>query len=90
VGQGPSYDDNDKSASRCSRDVRDEFGALLDDSTHNRFGAHIVLLWESSRGSRKVVGWVTLIELCETRGVRIWVHSHNQICHLHHLVQQRA
>ena len=35
-------------------------------------------LWESSRGSRKVGEWVTLIELCEQYGVNIHVTTHNR------------
>jgi site-specific DNA recombinase len=35
-------------------------------------------LWESSRGSRKVGEWVTLIELCEQQQVKIHVTTHNR------------
>ena len=35
-------------------------------------------LWESSRGSRRVGEWVTLIELCEQQQVKIHVTTHNR------------
>ena len=35
-------------------------------------------MWESSRGSRKVGEWVQLIDLCEQRGVTIFVTTHGR------------
>jgi DNA invertase Pin-like site-specific DNA recombinase len=43
------------------------------------FGADVLVLWESSRGSRKVGQWVELIDLCEDRGVRIAVTTHGRM-----------
>jgi site-specific DNA recombinase len=48
-------------ASRYSRGTRDDFDQLLGDISAGRFGADELWLWESSRGSRKVPEWVTLI-----------------------------
>jgi DNA invertase Pin-like site-specific DNA recombinase len=66
------------SASRHARKRRDGFDRLLDDLGAGRFGAEVLMLWESSRGSRKVGEWVRLIDLCEKAGVRIAVTTHNR------------
>jgi site-specific DNA recombinase len=66
------------SASRYARKSRKGFDQLVDDLTAGRFGAGILMLWESSRGSRKVGEWVSLVELCEERGVRIHVTTHGR------------
>jgi DNA invertase Pin-like site-specific DNA recombinase len=75
---GKLYSDTSISASRYATKVRGQFGDLLADLERGRFGADILVLWESSRGSRKVGEWVTLIELCETAGVRIHVTTHGR------------
>ena len=75
---GEAYKDKSISASRYSRKVRDGFSQLLADLEHGRFGADELWLWESSRGSRKVGEWVTLIELCEQQQVKIHVTTHNR------------
>jgi site-specific DNA recombinase len=77
--KGESYSDNSKSASRYSRDERGDFEQLIADLEHDRFGGHVLLLWESSRGSRRVGEWVRLIDLCEQRGVYFWVHTHSRV-----------
>ncbi len=64
------------SASRHTTKVRDGFDKLLADLHADRFDADLLLLWESSRGSRRVGEWVDLIELCERRGVSIAVTTH--------------
>lgn len=66
------------SASRYARRGREGFTALLDDLEHDRFAADLLVLWESSRGSRRVGEWVQLIELCEDRHVRIFVTTHGR------------
>src|SRR4051794_30031468 len=73
-----AYRDESISASRYSRKARDGFGQLLADLEKGRFGAEELWLWESSRGSRKVREWVTLIESCEAQRVRIHVTSHGR------------
>lgn len=67
------------SASRFARKVRADFTRLMADLGANRFGADVLILWESSRGSRKLSEWVALIELCETRGVCIFVTSDGKL-----------
>jgi DNA invertase Pin-like site-specific DNA recombinase len=75
---GQPYKDESISASRYSTKTRDGFGKLLADLEHGRLGADELWLWESSRGSRKVGEWVTLIELCEQQRVKIHVTTHNR------------
>jgi DNA invertase Pin-like site-specific DNA recombinase len=78
VTLGAPYRDESISASRYSRKTRDGFGQLLTDLEKGRFGADELWLWESSRGSRKVAEWVTLIELCEQQRVKIHVTTHGR------------
>jgi DNA invertase Pin-like site-specific DNA recombinase len=74
---GTPYKDTG-SASRHARKQRDDFRRLLNDLASGRFDADVLVLWESSRGSRKVGEWVDLIEKCEKAGVRIAVTTHNR------------
>jgi site-specific DNA recombinase len=66
------------SASRYSDKARDEFARLVADLAGGRFGAGILILWESSRGSRQVGEWVGLIGACETARVLIYVTTHGR------------
>ncbi|MEU9654439.1 recombinase family protein [Streptomyces sp. NPDC048110] len=82
---GEPYIDDGLSASRYARKRRDDFEQLVDDlrsgptGRQSRFGADILMLWESSRGSRRVGEWVSFIELCEEKRVRIWVTTHERL-----------
>lgn len=67
------------SASRYAKKTRDDFERLMDDLRADRFGADLLWLWESSRGSRKTGEWVTLLDLCEEKGVRFYVQTHERI-----------
>ncbi|WP_104044515.1 recombinase family protein [Arthrobacter sp. ZGTC412] len=73
------YRDNDRSASRYSKQAREGFAKLMSDLEEDAFGAGALGLWESSRGSRRTGEWVDLIELCEERGIRIWVTTHGRL-----------
>ncbi|HEX2298796.1 MAG TPA: recombinase family protein, partial [Pseudonocardiaceae bacterium] len=73
-----SYRDASISASRYSRKARDGFDRLIADLDADRFGAQMLMLWESSRGSRRVGEWVNMLDLCEQRGIRIHVFTHNR------------
>lgn len=73
-----SYRDESVTASRYSRKSRDDFDRLIADLEHDRFGAQVLMIWESSRGSRRVAEWVKLQELCERRAVSIHVVTHNR------------
>ena len=67
------------SATRYTHKVRPGFGALAADFECGGFGADILILWEKSRGSRKVVEWVRLIEACESGHVAIYVTWQDRI-----------
>jgi site-specific DNA recombinase len=67
------------SASKHARKRRDDFDRLLADLAAGRFDADLLMLWESSRGSRKVGEWVELIERCDAAGVRIGVTTHGRV-----------
>ncbi|MFI0486119.1 recombinase family protein [Actinomadura sp. 9N215] len=76
---GTPYTEHDAvSASRYSTKKRDGFDDLLNDLRTDRFGADILYLWESSRGSRRVGEWVTLLDLLEQRGVLVRVKTHGR------------
>ncbi|MFJ2303806.1 MULTISPECIES: recombinase family protein [unclassified Streptomyces] len=82
---GEPYSDDGLSASRYARKRRDDFDRLVADlesgptGRESRFGADVLMLWESSRGSRKVGEWVSFIELLEDKGVLIWVTTHERL-----------
>lgn len=67
------YQDVDKGASRYSRVKRDGYARLVEDIEGGHFGADVLVLWESSRGSRRVGEWATLIDLCADAGINIFV-----------------
>ncbi|MCH5677986.1 recombinase family protein [Streptomyces gilvus] len=79
------YIDDGLSASRYARKNRDDFEKLIADlqtgptGRDSRFGADVLMLWESSRGSRKVGEWVEFIELCEAKHVLFWVTTHERL-----------
>ncbi|HEY2194672.1 MAG TPA: recombinase family protein, partial [Actinomycetospora sp.] len=75
---GEAYRDNSVSASRYSRKPRDGFAELMADLDTGRFGAGVLVIWESSRGSRRVGEWVDLIDVCAERGVLIYVTTHGR------------
>ncbi|EPD63137.1 recombinase family protein [Streptomyces sp. HGB0020] len=82
---GDPYIDDGLSASRYARKKRDDFEKLVADlhtgptGRDSNFGADILMLWESSRGSRRVGEWVEFIELCEQKQVLIWVTTHERL-----------
>jgi site-specific DNA recombinase len=67
------------SASRYARKARPGFGALTADLEHDRFGARVLILWECSRGSRRVSEWARFIELLEERQVLVYVTTHGRV-----------
>lgn len=82
---GPPYIDDGLSASRYARKRRDDFEKLVADlksgptGRDSNFGADILQLWESSRGSRRVGEWAQFIDLLEDKGVKIWVTTHERL-----------
>ncbi|NEW76243.1 recombinase family protein [Streptomyces rhizosphaericus] len=76
---GAPYVDADRSASSFATRKRDDFERLISDLETGNFGARILMLWESSRGSRKVSEWARLIDLCRAVHVMIWVTTHGRL-----------
>ncbi len=66
------------SASKYGKKMREAFALLLADLEGGTFGADILVLWESSRGSRKVSEWAHLAEAMEDAGVVVYVTSHGR------------
>jgi len=66
--QGEPYRDDGISASRYSDKIRDEFQRLIEDLRSRDFGADVLVLWETSRGSREMWEWVMLIDLLAKPG----------------------
>lgn len=75
----PDYIDDDRSASRYARRRREDFDQLIADLEHDTFGANVLHLWESSRGSRQVKEWVYMLELLEKRRILVLVTTHNRM-----------
>lgn len=78
VHQHP-YRDNDRSASRYARRGREGFTQLVEDLEVDRFDADVLVIWESSRGSRRAGEWYDLIERCKERRVKIYVTTHRRV-----------
>jgi Site-specific recombinases, DNA invertase Pin homologs len=66
------------SASRYARKKRDAFELLLDDLQAGKFGAHVLVLWENSRGSREVKEWAILLDLLEEHEILVHVTTHGR------------
>jgi DNA invertase Pin-like site-specific DNA recombinase len=67
------------SASKYAAKARQGFDKLVADLAADQFGAQILILWEGSRGSRRTNEWVNLIELCEDRGVKIFIFTYERL-----------
>lgn len=67
------------SASKYAAKARTGFDRLVADLEADRFGAQVLILWEGSRGSRRTNEWVSLIELCEDRGVKIFIFTYERL-----------
>jgi DNA invertase Pin-like site-specific DNA recombinase len=70
------YADPDVSASRFARKDRGDWPRLLADVAAGRLD--VVVLWESSRGDRKLTEWSGFLDSCRERGVKIHVTSHER------------
>jgi site-specific DNA recombinase len=73
---GPYAEPHAVSASRWSEKARAEFERLVFDLDGGRFGAEVLVIWESSRGGRSVTDWDRLINACERARVLIYVTTH--------------
>lgn len=71
-----SFVDNDRSASRFATKKRPGFAELvqhIDDG-----GCDVLVLWESSRGSRTLTEWSRLLDLCRERHALVHVVTHRR------------
>jgi site-specific DNA recombinase len=75
---GAAYSDVSISASRYTTKVRGGFARLMDDLNAARFSAGILVLWESSRGSRRVGEWASLVDALEDAEVLVHVTTHGR------------
>ncbi|MGR6922670.1 recombinase family protein [[Actinomadura] parvosata] len=73
---GEVYEDNDLSASRFARKPRPDWDRLQADLEAGR--GDVLVMWESSRGDRKPIEWLTFLELCRSRGMLIHITSHER------------
>lgn len=64
------------SASRYASKIRGGFDRLVADLRSGRFTADGIVLWEASRGSRKVWEWAMLLDLLEELGKVVVVTTH--------------
>lgn len=67
------------SASKYQRKRRLDFERLIADLTAGTFDARVMILWEGSRGSRKVSEWAHLLELIAAVDNRIWVTTDRRL-----------
>ena len=70
------YPEPDRSASRFAKKDRPQWARLMADLTAGRLD--VVVMWESSRGDRKLTGWSQFLDECRERGVLIHVTSHHR------------
>jgi len=70
-----TYADPDRSASRFATKVRENWKRLLADLAAGRID--VLVIWESSRGDRKLATWAELLDTCRDNGVLIHVTSHH-------------
>lgn len=75
---GDSYRDRSVSASRYASKSREGYDQLVADLEEDTFGADVLILWESSRGSRRVGEWVLLCDLLAERQISVHVTTHGR------------
>jgi site-specific DNA recombinase len=64
------------SASRFARKAREEWERCQRDLAAGDIG--VLVVWETSRGTRRMAPWVDLLDACRDRGVLIHVTSHDR------------
>lgn len=74
------FTDNDRSASRHATKERPGYAELRRHLTTEPVG--VLVLWESSRGSRELEDWAGLLNLCRTRGIFIHIVDHDRTYNL--------
>ncbi|GIJ45803.1 site-specific recombinase DNA invertase Pin [Virgisporangium aliadipatigenens] len=76
VAENAAFVDNDRSASRYARKKRPGFADML---AYLEAGeADVLLLWESSRGSRRLAEWAALLDLVRDQGMHVHVVTHGR------------
>jgi DNA invertase Pin-like site-specific DNA recombinase len=70
-----AYEEPDRSASRFAKRERPQWTQLMDGLRAGQFD--VVVLWEPSRGDRKLTGWSQFLDECRARNVLIHVTSHH-------------
>lgn len=75
---GESYRDESVSASRYAKKSRAGYDQLIADLNSGDFNADTLILWESSRGSRRVGEWVLLCDLLAEQNVHVHVTTHGR------------
>lgn len=70
------FADNDKSASRFAKKVRSDYQALREYLETGQ--VDVLIIWESSRGSRELEDWAGLLNLCRRMSVHIHVVTHDR------------
>jgi DNA invertase Pin-like site-specific DNA recombinase len=76
------------SASKFARKARAEWERLLADLDAGRLA--VIVVWETSRSSRKMAPFVALLDACEAKGVLIHVTSHGHTYDLRKYRDRRA
>lgn len=87
---GAAYVDPDRSASTYTTKKRDDFDRLITDLETGEFDAQVLMLWEGSRGSRRVSEWSKLVDLCEDVQVKIWVTTANRLFDMSRWADKKA
>jgi site-specific DNA recombinase len=78
------------SASRYARKARPGFEALAADVRRGAFGADILILWEPSRGSRRLSVWAAFLEALEDQGIQLHITSHGRTYNLSNARDRRS
>jgi DNA invertase Pin-like site-specific DNA recombinase len=78
------------SASRYSSKARPGFDALVADVKAGRFGADVLMLWEPSRGSRRLSVWAAFLEALEDKGIALHITSHGKTYDLSNARDRRS
>jgi len=65
------------SASRYAKKTRSDWPVLLEKIAAGQAG--ILLLWQSSRGDRKLSEWAAFLELCVEHGTRVYIMADERL-----------
>lgn len=65
------------SASRFAKHNRPEWLKLMADVRLRKFD--VIVLWEPSRGDRKLSGWVDFIDACRDNGVKLYITKDDRL-----------